>query len=187
MGRVIVEMAMSVDGFIAGPNGEDRGLHDYFFAPSRETAKVIEDSINTAGAIIMGRRTYDTGAKSDGFADDPYHAAQFVLTHQVPQSLAKGAELFVFVSDGIESVLSQANAAAGEKAVVIGGGANIAQQFLTAGRVDEIYIHLVPKLLGDGIRLFDAMGGPQIQLELEQVIAAPDATHLRYRVIQPVL
>jgi dihydrofolate reductase len=185
MGRIILDMAISVDGFISGPNDEDRGLHDYFFAPSRETARVIEDSINNTGAIIMGRRSYDIGARQGGFADDPYQASQFVLTHQAPQTPAKGAESFVFVSDGIESALRQARAAAREKDVVIGGGVNTVHQFLAAGRVDEICLHLVPSLLGSGTRLFEASGGPQIKLELDEVIAAPDAIHLRYRVIRP--
>jgi dihydrofolate reductase len=182
MGRVILDMALSVDGFISGPHDEDFGLHDYFFSPSHDTARVIEDSINTTGAIIMGRRSYDIGAKQGGFVDDPYQAAQFVLTHQAPQTPAEGAESFVFVSDGIDSALRQAQAAAGKKAVVIGGGANTAHQFLAAGRVDEIYLHLVPKLLGSGTRLFDHTGGLQIQLELSHTIVAPDAIHLRYAV-----
>src|SRR5262245_53380724 len=107
MGKVILDMAMSLDGFIAGPNDEDGGLHDYFFSPSGDTAQVIEDGIKNTGAIIMGRRTYDIGEQYDGFADTPYQAAHFVITHQAPEKVARGAEAFTFVTGGIESALGQ--------------------------------------------------------------------------------
>jgi dihydrofolate reductase len=89
---------------------------------------------------------------------------------------------FIFVSDGIESALKQAKAAAGDKDVCIAGGANTAQQFLKAGLLDEIHIHLVPVLLGDGLRLFEHLGTDRIELECTRVIEAPLATHIRYRV-----
>lgn len=174
---------MSLDGFVAGPNDEDGGLHDYFFSPSGATAQVIEEGIKTTGAIIMGRRTYDLGEKYDGFADTPYRAAHFVITHEIPQKIAKGAETFVFVTDGMESALKQAKAAAREKDVAIGGGANIAQQYLRAGLVDEIQIHLISVLLGDGIRLFNDLGAEAIALENTRVIEGANVTHLKFRVI----
>ena len=122
MGKVILDMAMSVDGFIAGPNDDDRGLHTYFFAPTPETTKLIDAGIKTTGAMIMGRRTYDLGDHFDGFADTPYKVPHFVLSHTVPTKPAKGETAFTFVADGIESALRQAKAAAGDRAVVIGGG-----------------------------------------------------------------
>lgn len=184
MGKVILDMAMSLDGFIAGPNNEDGGLHNYFFSPAGATAGVIEEGFKTTGAIIMGRHSYNLGAEQAGFEDNPYQAPTFILTHHVPESVAKGAETFIFVTDGIESTLKQATAAAGDRNVVIGGGANIAQQFLKAGLVDEIQLHLIPVLLGAGIRLFDHLGAEAIQLENAGVIAAPDATHFKLRVVK---
>jgi dihydrofolate reductase len=184
MGKVILDMAMSLDGFIAGPNDEDGGLHDYFFSPSGDTTKVIEEGFKTTGVIVMGRRSYDMGAEQEGFVDNPYQVPTFVLTHAVPDRAAKGAEAFIFVTDGIESVLKQAKAAAGDKNVVIGGGANTAQQFMKAGFIEEIQIHLVPVLLGEGIRLFEPICPEPIELESTGVIAASDVTHLRFRVIR---
>jgi len=184
VGKVILDMAMSLDGFIAAPNDEDAGLHNYFFAPSGATVKVIEEGFNTTGAIVMGRRSYDIGAAQDGFADNPYHVPTFVLAHHVPGKKAKGAEEFIFVTDGVESALQQAKLAAGERYVVIGGGANIAQQFLKAGLIDAMQIHLVPILLGTGIRLFDQSGADHIELESTEVIEGSGVTHLRFRVIK---
>ena len=184
MGKVTLDMSMSLDGFIAGPNNEDGGLHDYFFSPASGTAEVIEEGFKTTGAIVMGRRAYDVGAQQDGFVDNPYLVPTFVLTSDVPKQAAKGAEAFIFVTDGIESALKQAKAAAGDRDVVIGGGANIAQQFLKAGLLDEIYIHLVPVLFGAGLRLFEHLGTEHIELESTQVIDAPDATHLKFRVVK---
>jgi len=184
MQKVILDMAMSLDGFIAGPNDEDMGLHDFFFSPSSQTAAVIEEGIKTAGALVMGRRTYDVGAAQKGFEDNPYQMPTFVLSHAVPESVAKGAETFIFVADGIDSLLRQAGISAGDKDVVIGGGSNTAQQFIKAGYIDEIHIYLVPKLIGKGIRLFDFMDDIQIKLEKISVIDAPDVTHLSFRVVK---
>jgi dihydrofolate reductase len=181
---VILDMAMSLDGFISGPNGEDHGLHDYFFSPAGPTAEVIEEGFKTTGTIIMGRRAYDIGAAQDGFVDDPYQVPNFVLTHHIPERVARGAAAFIFVTDGIESALAQAKAASGNKNVVVGGGANIAQQYLKAALLDEIQIHLVPVLLGRGVRLFDHLGTEPIELEQTRVVEAPGVTHLRFRVIK---
>lgn len=184
MGSVVLDMAMSLDGIIAGTNDEDYGLHEYFFAPSSLTAQVIEEGINMTGAIIMGKRSYEIGAQQDGFADNPYKAAHFIITHHIPQKIAKGAESFVFVTDGTESALRQAQVAAGAKDVVIGGGANIAQQFIKAGLLDEIQIHLIPKLLGRGIRLFDQLGSEPIELKSTRVIESTGVTHLKFRIVR---
>jgi dihydrofolate reductase len=181
MSNVILDMAISLDGCIATAEGEDGGLHDYFFSPSDATATIVQEGIRTTGAIIMGRLAYDLGAKSGGFVDDPYTAAQFVITHHAPATVAPGAEAFTFVTDGIASAIQQAKAAAGGKDVVIGGGANIARQFLEAGLVDELHLHVVPKILGNGMRLFDS-GAGQLTLTLARAVAAPDALHVLYRV-----
>ena len=178
MGKVVLDMAMSLDGFIAGPNNEDGGLHNYFFSPAGATGGVIEEGFKTTGAIIMGRRSYNLGAEQAGFEDNPYQVPTFILTHTVPEKVTKGGEGFIFVTDGLESLLKQAKAAAGDKDVVIGGGANIAQQFLKAGFIDEIQLHLVPVLLGAGLRLFDHLEAESIKLENAGVIACADETHL---------
>jgi dihydrofolate reductase len=181
--KFLLDMAMSLDGFIAGSNDEDDGLHNYFFSPAGPTKEVIEEGFRTAGTIIMGRRAYEVGAAQDGFADNPYQVPTFILTHHVPEKVTKGAETFVFVTDGVESALEQAKAAAGDKYVVVGGGAQIAQQYLNAGLVDEIQIHLIPILLGQGIRLFDQIGTEHIELKKTRVIEGSGVTDLRFRVV----
>jgi dihydrofolate reductase len=142
MGKVLLDMSMSLDGFVAGPNNEDGGLHDYFFFPSGDIARVVEEGIKTTGAIIMGRRCYDLGDQLDGFANNPYKVPHFVLSHVVPEKSARGETPFVFVADGIENALTQAKAVAGDRNVVIGGGANTAQQFISAGLIDELHLYL---------------------------------------------
>jgi dihydrofolate reductase len=188
MATVLLDMAMSLDGFIAGPNDEPKGLHDWFFPPSgtvtASDAEVIDESIETTGAIVMGRRAYGLGDKMDGFLDSPYKVEHFVLTHDVPEQTAKGETTFTFVTEGIESALEGAKAAAGDRHVAVGGGASIAQQCVKAGLVDEIQIHLVPVLLGEGTRLFEHLGTERIELERTRVIESPFATHMRFRIIK---
>jgi dihydrofolate reductase len=186
MGKVVLDMTMSLDGFIAGSNADDAGLHDWFFRdeggqPGRNR-EVIDEGVKTTGAIVMGRRAYDQGDRQDGFVDTPYQVVHFVLTHLVPAKVAKGTTTFTFVTDGIESALTQAKAAAGDKDVVVGGGATIAQQYLQAGLLDEIQIHLVPVLLGEGIRLFEQVATSPIELETPRVIASSGVTHLKFHV-----
>lgn len=183
MGNVVLDMSISLDGFIAGPSDEAAGLHDYFFAPTAATLEVIQEGLQTTGAIIIGRRTYTIGTEQDGFVNNPYQVPHFILSHDVPNKVAKGAESFTFVTDGIISALHRATVAAGTKNVVIGGGANTAQQYLAAGLIDEIQIHLVPVLLGAGIRLFDHLRAKHMALEKQRVISTSAVTHLKYRVI----
>jgi dihydrofolate reductase len=179
MGRVFLDMAMSLDGFVAGPNNEDRGLYDWYFAPSGNATVVIDELLETIGAMILGRRAF--GDQPDGF-DTPYKVPHFVLSHEARQSVTKAGVTFVFIDDGIESALAQARAAAGEKAICIAGGAATAQQFLNAGLIDEVQIHLVSMLLGDGLRLFEH--GAPISLERTRVLESPGVTHLRFRVVR---
>jgi dihydrofolate reductase len=182
MGKVVLDMAMSLDGFVAAPNDEDGGLHNYFFSPSDVTAQVIQEGIDSTGAIIMGRRTYDLGDRFDGFVDTPYKVPHLVLTHSVPAKAAKGETTFIFITSGIENALEKARAAARDKDVVVGGGANIAQQYLRAGLLDEIQTHLIPILLGSGIRLFDHTA--PIELESKRVIESTGVTHLKFHVVR---
>jgi dihydrofolate reductase len=213
MAKLILDISMSLDGFIAGPNqtldeplgkgGEQ--LHEWAFAAKgwREAhglsggetnadSEAVEESLRNTGATVMGRRMFSGGEgpwESDPNADawwgddPPFHHPVFVLTHHAREAVSKqGGTTFTFVTDGIESALEQARTAAGEKDVAVGGGAKVAQQYLAAGLLDELQIHLVPVLLGDGVRLFeDHLGRPQ--LECMRVIDSPAVTHLRYRVV----
>jgi len=184
-----------------GRRGEE--LHEWAFAAQawREAhgmsggeagadSDVIEEGRARTGATIMGRRMFSGGTGPGPWNDDPnangwwgddppFGHPVFVLTHHEREPLVLGATTFTFVTDGIESALGQARAAAGSKDVLIAGGGEAVQQYLAAGLLDELQIHVAPLLLGDGVRLFDdARGG----LELERVIASPTVTHLRYRV-----
>ncbi len=184
MGKVILDMAMSLDGFMSGPHGEDWGLHDYFFTPSANTKVFLEESLKSAGAIVMGRRTYDNGAEEEGFDENPYHVTNFVLTHMVPENVLQQPDWLVFVTDGVESILRQAQAVAGDKHILIGGGADIARQFLEAKLVDEVHIQLVHVLFGQGVRLFDRLNIERTTLEAIDVIESTGVTHLQFRVVK---
>lgn len=116
--------------------------------------------------------------------DDTFHVPCFVITHEPRETLAKGRPAFTFVTDGVGRALEQATAAAGDGNVTVMGGAGVAQQFLKAGLLDELRLHLVPVLLGDGIRLFDRHGSGQVELAPPEVIEAPGVTHLRYRLVR---
>ena len=178
MGNVLLDMAISLDGFVAGPNHEDRGLYDWYFAPSAESALVKDELLETIGAMILGRRSF--GDQPDGF-DTPYKMPHFVLTHTAREPVSREGMQFIFVSDGIEQALARAQAAAGDRLVCVAGGAQTAQQFIKAGLLDEIQLHLVPVLLGDGIRLFDQTGADSLKLERTRVIEGAGVTHLRFR------
>ena len=189
MGKVTLDNSMSLDGFTAGPNDSpeqplgDGGtrLHDWM---SGTTEDMMQGGTSaTIGAIVSGRRTYDL---VDGWGGSHriHGVPVFVLSHHIPEEVPKGATPFTFVTDGIESAITQAKAAAGDKNVYVLGGANTAQQCVKAGLLDEILIHLVPVLLGEGIRLFDHIGTEHIKLESTKVVESPGVTHLRFRVVK---
>jgi dihydrofolate reductase len=204
VGKVTVDMSMSLDGFIAGPNdsverplgeGGER-LHEWIYdlASWRERhgleggkidtdAEVLDESFKNTGAVVVGRRMFDV---ANGWGDNPpFHMPVLVITHEAREKLVKeGGTTFTFVTDGIQSALEQAKAAAGDKDVSVGGGANIIQQYLSAGLLDEIQIHLVPVLLGDGVRLFHHIGAEQIELETTRVIESPGVTHMKFRIVK---
>lgn len=183
MAIVLLDMVMSLDGFIAGVNDEDAGLQNWHLSPDSVNVKVVEEMLETMGAVVIGRRTYDIGANADAFKGHPLRTPHFVLTHEAPKTVAEGVP-FTFVTDGIESAIRQAQAVAGDKVVAVGGGASNAQQALRSGLIDEIHIHLVPVLLGEGIRLFENLGNATVELECVEVIEAPGVTHLKYRVVK---
>lgn len=129
----------------------------------------------------MGRRMFDHGEEPWGDTP-PFHVPVFVVTHRAREPLSKdGGTTFTFVTDGFESAVQQARAAVGDKDVLVAGGGNIIQQLLSAGLLDELQIHLIPVLLGDGTRLFAQAGSEPIQLEITRVIESAGVTHLRYR------
>ena len=210
MGKVILDMSMSLDGFVTGPDdnienpmghGGER-LHEWLFSgdtasdnrsasvlPGRESFKtsagsseVLEEMFKKTGAVIMGRRWFDIGEKPWG-DDPPFHVPVFVITHHIREKITKGETTFTFVTEGIVSALKQAKAAARKKNVSV-GAAKIAQQFLKEGLLDEIHIHLVPVLLGDGRRLFHYIGKKKIELEKISVIDSPGVTHIKFRVLK---
>ena len=178
MGKVFLDMAMSLDGFVSGPNNDDAGLHDWYFAPSGNATVVIDELIHSIGAMILGKRVF--GDVPEGW-DTPYKVPHFVVTHTPLKRVEREGMSFNFV-DGIECALAQAQAAAGDKAICVAGGASTAQQFLRAGLLDEIQLHVVSVLLGGGLRLFDHL--ETTKLERTRVIESPGVTHLQYRVVK---
>jgi dihydrofolate reductase len=211
MSKVRAHITVSADGYVAGPNlslenplGEGGGsLHDWavplraFREPHgmeggevNASSPVFEESLANVGAEIMGRGMFGGGPGPWG--DDlwpgwwgeepPFHMPVFVLTHHEREPLTLSDTTFAFVTDGIESALDQARTAAAGKDVAIVGGANVINQYLAAGLVDELELHVVPLVLGGGARLFDGVG-PELELEQVRAVEAPGVTHLKYRVV----
>jgi dihydrofolate reductase len=196
---------MLLDGFIAGPNdgtenplgdgGEQlhqwvyglvswRKLHGLPGGQTDRDSEILEESIKNTGAEVMGRRMFNNGEKYWG-DNPPFHHPVFVLTHEAREKEIKdGGTAYTFVTDGIASTLEQAKAAVGDKDVKVTGGANTVQQYIKGGLLDEIQVHVVPVLLGGGIRLFEKLGSKHIELESARVIESPGVTHLRFRVIK---
>jgi dihydrofolate reductase len=154
---------------------------------------VLREAFENIGATIMGRNMFGGGPGPwekplwKGWWGDspPFHHAVFVLTHHTREPLPmQGGTTFFFVTDGIESALDHARQAANGKDVALGGGANIAQQYLAAGLIDELEIHVVPLFLGSGTRLFDNLDYRDVKLEQIRTIATPSVTHLKYRVLK---
>jgi dihydrofolate reductase len=201
MGIVAADISVSLDGFVAGPNdGPELGLgeggerlHEWIVGlkswrerhgleggESNHDAEVLDEAFRNVGAIVLGKRMYDN---AKGWGDDPpFKVPVFVLSHQPLEKIVKGETSFDFVSGGIEKAVKQASSAAGGGDVSISGGASTIQQTIAAGLLDQIQIHLVPILLGGGVRLFEGLDPERTELELTRVIESPSVTHLRYRV-----
>lgn len=186
MASVVLDMNLSLDGFVAGPQNRDARLHEWMFAPPTTIApqdrRIMEESIAETGAILMGRRMYELGAGQNGFVDNPYRVPHFVLTSAPPAEQAPGDTEFIFVTEGAASALEQAKAAAGTRTVVIAGGATTAQQMLRGGHVEMLHLHIVPVLLGGGLRLFEDFTDNYIELEQGRVVSDSGMLHIRYRV-----
>jgi dihydrofolate reductase len=195
MGKVTCDIGISVDGFVAGPNqrldeplgdGGER-LHRWMFEQPEANAEAIE-KITAAGAFIMGRNMFASG-RGDWDLDwtgwwgeePPYHAPVFVLTHyeRAPVPM-KGGTTFNFVTDGIESAMARAQEAAGDADVAVAGGAQTVNQYLAAGLIDELRLHVAPIVLGAGERLFEGVG--DLALEPVAVSRTDLVTHVTYRV-----
>jgi dihydrofolate reductase len=184
MGQVVLDMTMSLNGCVSGPGDTDAGLHDWYFSPTSGADAVIAETIRTTGAMVMGRRTYDLGAGQGGFKDNPYQVDHVVLCHQPPSEVAEGNTSFVFVTDGIEAAVARAKSAAGDRNVVIGGGATTARLSLNARLVDLIKLAVVPVVIRGGLPLFDGLD-IELQLAAGPVSATtPDVTHLSYTVVK---
>jgi dihydrofolate reductase len=210
MSKLRFEIAISVDGFVAGPNQSERDplgeggmrLHEWVVkleawrsshghsgGEANASSAIVAEAMDNVGAVIMGRNMFGGGpgpwAESwRGWwgEDPPFHVPTFVLTHHPRASLEmEGGTSFHFVSDGIEAALAQAREAAGGKDVRLGGGAEAARQYLAAGLIDELQLNVVPILLGAGERLFENVGD-ELELEQTRVVHTPEVTHIRYRV-----
>jgi dihydrofolate reductase len=212
MSKVRAHISVSLDGYVAGPNqsrenplGEGgESLHDWLIElkawrepHGREggeeniSSEILEEETDNVGAEIMGRGKFgppEGGPWEDSWhgwwgEEPPFNMPVFVLTHHEREPLTLSDTTFTFVTDGIESALAQAREAAGGKDVFLGGGADLINQYLAAGLVDELELHVAPILLGGGSRLFEGVG-PDLKLEELRAVEAPGVAHLKYRVVK---
>jgi dihydrofolate reductase len=180
MGKVVFGLIMSLDGFVNDRNGDVSRL--YPDMEGFQETEVIQEAIRTTGAVVMGRGAYEM-AQGD-FTGYEFQVPIFVLTHHIPDKVAKGENdhlRFHFVTSGLESAIEQAKAAAGDKDVTVIGGANTAQQLIRARLFDELQIDVAPILLGEGTRLFDHLGAEPIELQQIGVLEYQGITQLRFR------
>jgi dihydrofolate reductase len=188
--KVILDITMSLDGFIAGPKDNGKPLHHWlfsgdtpsvyndFFKLSKKSAIVFDKFIENTGAIVAGRHTYDITGGWGG--NHPFPGVPvFVVSSHIPKKIPAGPTHFTFITDGIKSAVDQARKAAEKKNVFILGGANIAQQCMNAGLLDAMTIHLVPMILGGGVRLFDHLEKER-KMPQPKIIEAPGVMHLQY-------
>jgi dihydrofolate reductase len=210
---IVAQLSISVDGYLAGPSPslEDplgtggMQLHEWVIRLEAWRkqhgleggevdidTRLVEEAVRGIGAVVMGRKMFSGGEgpwkndpNSSGWWGDepPFHAPVFVVTHHPREPLELKGTTFHFVTDGVETAVAQARDAAGSDDVSIAGGAMIVQECLAAGLLDELTVHTAPIFLGGGIRLFED-GTPPQRLEVLDVVAAPLATHVRYRLKQ---
>jgi len=198
MHKVTCGISMSLDAFVAGPNQSfekpfgdipENVLHHWMFdEPEKHQAEI--NALTDAGAFILGSNMFGPKEKREsndwkGWWGDnpPYHAPVFVLSENQRDPLPmEGGTTFIFIPDGIEAALSQAKEVAGERNVAIAGGAHTVNQYLSAGLIDELWLHIVPVIIGSGARLFESV--PDIKLEPFEISGTQLVTHIRYRVIK---
>ena len=186
MGKVVLGMTMSLDGFINDRHGSVEALYPDL-ADLRDIDP-LKESIQNTGAVVMGRNSFAMSENPDWFAGNyEYQVPIFVLTHQPPKKQPKETDTltFTFVTDGIESAIKQAKAAASDNDVNIIGATSTAKQCLEAGLADELHVDIMPVFLGNGLRAFEEIDERQIQLERIKVIELPGGrTHLRFHIIK---
>ncbi len=191
MTRVICDMSASLDGYVTGPNDSRENqfgdgaetLHDWIFdAATNEDRAILQDVVDSVGAIVMGRKSFDKNEGDGGWGDGgPVGDTPcFVVTHHKPTR--SHPPIYTFVTDGVVSAIEQAKQAAGDKVVTL-HGATVMQQALPLGLVDEIRVHVIPVLVGGGTPLFATLDSA-ISLERTQVVVTPAATHLGFRVVR---
>ena len=166
-----------------GEGGER--LHEWAFGEDERNQQLMADALGSLGAVITGRKNYEDSLPWWGAAGPtgPARRPVFVVTHEAPKESPAGG-VFTFVTGGIERALEQARAVAQDQEVTVMGGARLGRQYIEAGLVDEVSIHLVPVLFHDGLRMFENLNGDHIKLEPVKVIDTPSATHLRFRVVK---
>ena len=186
MGKVVLGMTISIDGFINDRSGSVGALYPDL-AALRDTEPLRQSILNT-GAVVMGRNSFAMAEDPDSLAGNyEYQVPILILTHKPPRRHPRETDTltFTFVTDGIESAIKQAKAVAGEKDVTVIGGASTARQCLKAGLADELHIDIMPVLFGGGLQPFEDIGAGQIQLERLAVMELPTGrTHLEFRVIK---
>ena len=191
MARVICDISTSLDGYVTGPNDSRENpfgdgaemLHDWIFgAATDEDRAILQDVLDSVGAIVMGRKSFDKNEGDGGWGDSgPVGDTPcFVVTHHAPTS--SHPPIYTFVTDGVVSAIEQAKQAAGDNVVGL-HGASVMQQALPLGLVDEIRVHVIPVLLGGGTPLFATLDSA-ISLERTQALITPAATHMGFRVVQ---
>jgi dihydrofolate reductase len=201
MALVTAQMSVSLDGFFSGPEDIDAGFHrvtrwviDTIAWRERlgleggehnANSELISEVQEATGAYVMGRRMFDVGEAPWG-DNPPFHAPVFVVTHRARETLSReGGTTFTFVTDGVDSGIEQARASAKGKDVAISGGGNLLRQVIRAGLLDQLELHISPVLIGDGMRLFDAVEPDALELTPTRVIDTPEVTHIRYKVQGP--
>lgn len=182
MSKVLLSMTCSIDGYVsAGGSGDDP-----LYAFEYDVTGLLEEWNRESGAVLMGRTSYAMEDDPDWYADNyEFQLPLFVLTSHPPATKPKESDrlTWTFITDGVHSAVEQAKAAAGDKNVIVVGGASTAQQLLTAGLIDEIQLGVVPVLLGGGLRLFDNVPGP-ITLEKLRIVEHGPRTDTYYRVLR---
>jgi dihydrofolate reductase len=202
MSKVVFGISISLDGFVAGPNDNPenplgdggQALFSWYFSGDTEvqipgspplkmssrSAELFQEAVQSMGAMVCGRRMFDIAG---GWGGTPPGSPCIVVTHTVPQEWVKEDSPFIFVTDGVESAIEQAKALTGDKSVAI-SSANIAQQCIKAGLLDEIHLNVTPVLLGGGVQLFENLGDVPLALEPIHVIEGDGVAHLGYRIIK---
>jgi dihydrofolate reductase len=204
MTKVKVDISVSLDGYVAGPDdGPEQPLgrggealhewvvatqgwrerHGYEGGTSGIDSEMLEEAFAGVAAIVMGRRMFDLGEPYWG-EDPPFRMPVFVVTHEQREAIVRGETTFAFVASGPEGALELARKAAGDGDVSVAGGAEVIRQLLSAGAVDEVRLHVVPLLLGGGASLFDGLDPDAVRFEQTRAVEGSGVTHLQLRVVR---